>query len=355
MTYSTQAAAEAGDPHAAAPASRTVRNGSRNLILLRAGDASLHGTWLGRSPGDRQWDMHISYFGSKANPSPFDEGMSASHDHQKNKWPGIAAALNSGQFSLDDYDYVALPDDDLISTVKDWNRAFQLAREYNLSACQLSLDHASFVGYLETAHRPFLKLRFMSWVEFMAPIVRVDLLKQLIPYLTVDNNVWAVDLVAQDLVGHEPRAMAVLDAARVLHTRAFRTGPLYDHLHEAGVTPEQALEAFLEQHGMTPKPRITYSAVTSAGREIKRPPFEKSSLLYYRFLNWYRTGKGHIRLATAENGEVIVLRKFRFAPALLVDYGRVARFRPNFKANWTPQSLIRALRRINVIGRTFVH
>lgn len=355
MTPTTQAAPETGDPQAAAPPSRTIRNGSRNLILLRAGDASLHGTWLGRSREDRQWDMHISYFGSKANPSPFDEGMSASHDHQNNKWPGVAAALDSGQFSLDDYDYVALPDDDLISTVEDWNRAFQLAREYDLSACQLSLDHASFVGELETARRPFLKLRFMSWVEFMAPIVRVDLLKQLIPYLTIENNVWAVDLVAQDLVGHKPRAMAILDAARVLHTRAFTTGPLYDHLREAGVAPEQAREAFLEQHGMTLKPRVTYSAVTAAGREIKRPPVGKSSLLYSRFLNWYRSGKGHVRLAAAENGEVILLRKFRFAPALPVDYGKVARFRPKTNASWMPQSAIRAFRRVRGTGKSLTH
>ena len=322
-----------------------LRNSSRNLILLRAGDASLHGTWLGDSIAQRQWDMHISYFGSKGGPQPCDEAISVSHDFQKNKWPGLAAALESNQFSLDDYDYVALPDDDLISTVDDWNRAFQIAREYDLGACQLSLDQASFVGFLWTVKRPFLKLRYTSTIEFMAPVVRTDVLRKIIPYLTAENNVWAMDHIVTHLLGDVPRSMAVLDAATVLHTRAFFTGPLYDHVREAGLTPEQARSAFLEEHGIEQKPSIGYGAITKDGRAIERSGLAEALILYSRFVNWYRRGKGHLRIATAENGAVAVLRRFGFAPSLSVDYATVSRRQPGSVSRWIPQRLRTMLKR----------
>ena len=325
--------------------SEVLRNASRNLILLRAGDASLHGTWLGDSIAQRQWDMHISYFGSKGSPQPCDSAISVSHDFQKNKWPGLAAALASNQFSLDDYDYIALPDDDLISSVHDWNRAFQIAREYDLGACQLSLDPESFVGYLETVKRPFLKLRYASTIEFMAPVVRTDVLRKMIPYLTAENNVWAMDAVGTHILGDVPRSMAVLDAATVLHTRAFSTGPLYDHLKEAGITPEQAFKAFLEEHKIKEPPRICYAAVTKAGRVIERSQIAEILIFYSRIINWYRSAKGHLRIATAVDGNVVVLRRFGFAPSLPVDYALVARRLPGSIARWVPQRLRTMLKR----------
>lgn len=327
--------------------SKVLRNASRNLILLRAGDASLHGTWLGDSIAQRQWDMHISYFGSKGAPQPFDEAMSVSHDFQKNKWPGLAAALESNQFSLDDYDYVALPDDDLITTVHDWNRAFQIAREYDLGACQLSLDQESFVGHLQTVKRPFLKLRYTSTIEFMAPVIRTDVLRKIIPYLTAENNVWAMDPVVTHLLGDVPQSMAVLDAATVLHTRAFSTGPLYDHLRDVGLTPEQAHAAFLKEHRIADKPRVSYSAITKGGRTIAQSRMAEALIVYSRLINWYRSGKGHLRIATAENGKVMVLRRFGFAPTLPVDYDAVARRRPKSVARWIPRRLRTMLKRQN--------
>jgi hypothetical protein len=37
-------------------------------------------------------------------------------DNDTSKWAGIATALSRGMFSLDDYEYIALLDDDIITT-----------------------------------------------------------------------------------------------------------------------------------------------------------------------------------------------------------------------------------------------
>jgi hypothetical protein len=35
----------------------------RNLVLLRAGDTSLHSHWMGASGEERNWDLVLNYFG----------------------------------------------------------------------------------------------------------------------------------------------------------------------------------------------------------------------------------------------------------------------------------------------------
>jgi hypothetical protein len=42
------------------------------------------------------------------------------------KFDGIAACVAQAPFDLDAYDYVAVPDDDIICTRDDWNDAFDL-------------------------------------------------------------------------------------------------------------------------------------------------------------------------------------------------------------------------------------
>lgn len=305
-----------------------VRGGSRNLIIVRSGDASLHGSWLGNTPDDRNFDMHVSYFGKRGTPMPLDEHMSVSYDYQNNKWPGLAAAVQSGAFSLDDYDYVALPDDDIVASAQLWNRGFELVREYGLAGCQLSLDHDSFFGWIDTLHRPGLKLRYVSAIEFMVPIISVELFKKMLPYFPMENNVWAMDAIAYNIQKDSPRSLAVLDAVKILHTRAFWTGPLYDHLRDMQRAPERALLMFLRDNKLAPAQRAYFGAIDAQGREVAVDSPRQITVLYAKMVNFYRRWRGHLRIATAENGEVMLLRRFRGVPKLRVDRAKVEQLRP---------------------------
>ena len=47
------------------------RSPRRMLVVLRAGDMSLHTGWLqGAPPESRTWDLHLSYFGDHSDPFP---------------------------------------------------------------------------------------------------------------------------------------------------------------------------------------------------------------------------------------------------------------------------------------------
>ena len=305
-----------------------IRNGSRNLIILRAGDSSLHGSWLGKSSDDRHFDVHISYFGKIGTPRPFDQHMSISYDYQSNKWPGLAAAVQSGAFSLDDYDYIALPDDDIVASAEAWNLGFAMAREYGVAGCQLSLNHASFFGWSDTLNRPELKLRFVTAIEFMVPIISVELFRKMLPYFPLENNVWAMDAIAYNLQRNQPNSLAILDAIKILHTRAFWTGPLYDHLRDAKRSPQASLELFLRDHDLAPAERVCTGAIDKKGRHLDSGDVRNHAFVYARALNAYRRYFGHLRLAAADNGQVFLLRNFRGVPGLPVDRRKVKQIRP---------------------------
>jgi len=241
----------------------------RNLVLVRAGDASLHPSFLAGSAAPRTWDLHISYYGSVGAPAAVEgEVFTWSADGGRSKFNGISACLEKAPFSLDSYDYIAIPDDDLICSRDDWNAAFALAREFAMAACQLSLHPRSFYAHDITLRRKGLRLRWVTMIEPIAPIYRVDVFKRLMPIFQLPDNLWAIDYLLAELLKDQPKSLAILDAVSVLHTRAPMSGPTYDMFREAGVTPQEIRDQFLRTYGL---PRHEYrllGAIDSAGREV---------------------------------------------------------------------------------------
>jgi len=82
---------------------------SRNLVIVRAGDQSLHPGWT-TTPGARDWDLVVSYFGDF--PHRYRSSAERRVDDKGLKWRGLHALLTREAFWRD-YDYIWLPDDDL--------------------------------------------------------------------------------------------------------------------------------------------------------------------------------------------------------------------------------------------------
>ncbi len=240
----------------------------RNLILLRAGDSSLHRTFFRGSPSARTWDMHISYYGSAGEPVVVrGEEVSWSADGGRSKFNGLFSCIEKLPSLLDNYQYIAIPDDDLICSKDDWNVAFSLADKYQLGACQLSLVPRSYYSHDITLRRPGLLLRYVTMVEAMAPIIRTDVLRRLLPVMALTDNFWGIDDVLADLLIDKPKSVAILDAVSVVHTRAVMSGPMYDIIINQGRTPWEAREAFMQRHGFHSHDRKLLGAVGANGRE----------------------------------------------------------------------------------------
>jgi len=96
----------------------------RNLVLLRAGDTSIHSHWLNAPDQERNWDLVINYFGD--HPEKFRGGDWLRIDGKGLKWPGLNDFLRGHEQLVRQYDYIWLPDEDLLCTCQDINRLFEI-------------------------------------------------------------------------------------------------------------------------------------------------------------------------------------------------------------------------------------
>jgi len=127
----------------------------RVLVVVRAGDASLHPGWLqGASPDSRNWDPHLSYFGKQHDPFPDRPADVTLSVENGTKATGTVACLNKLGDRVSAYDWVWLPDDDLKADLPTLNRFFAIVCEYHLDLAQPALGSESYISHDITLQRP---------------------------------------------------------------------------------------------------------------------------------------------------------------------------------------------------------
>lgn len=236
------------------------------LLVLRAGDRSLHPGWL---DGARNWDLHISYFGDKEQPFAPADGVSLSREKGP-KWLGLKDCLDKHPEFLARYSHIGFPDDDLACGAAAWNTAFEVLDDIGADLGQPALDPRSFFSYDITLRRRGLRYRQTDFVELMAPIFRVDFLREILPTWRLNKSSWGLDMVWREIARRERRMLAIVDAAGVLHTRAIGKGTQYSAANMQGKTPDEEYRALLEAYGISDTSRHSLRGETLDGRAVTR-------------------------------------------------------------------------------------
>lgn len=289
----------------------------RGLIICRVGDRSLHKSWLEGLDDDREWDLHLSYYGKKDKPETYGrKNVTWSNDGGTSKFSGIAECVKNNDFDFDKYDYVAIPDDDILASMYAWNRGFELCRDYKLGAAQLANHKDSFFSYDMTLERSGVRLRYVSRVESQMPIYRTDIFKQLLHYFTIEVNLWGIDFVSAHLLRHETKAIAILDECVGLHTRAHGVGSLYAKHRAANADMYEILDDFLKK---TDTPFIDLKllgAIDIEGRPIENLAMIKRRLVLPKLQQIWRGYRGIVSIAHNESEQLKALRPFSGMPEL---------------------------------------
>src|SRR5712692_8944036 len=131
MRSTTMSAAAADNDHAL-----KVERRRRNLVIVRAGDSSLHPLWL-QDSADRSWDLLVSYFGADA--ERYRRADVIRVDSKGAKWPALRALIEAQWDHIALYDYIWLPDDDIACRGCDIDAIFRLSRHYQLQLSQPAL------------------------------------------------------------------------------------------------------------------------------------------------------------------------------------------------------------------------
>ena len=267
----------APDPAPAPAAGAGAR--ARQLVVLRAGDGSLHREWLA-GPA-RSFDLFISYYGRT--PGRWREDADLYEMRAGPKWPAIAELLRTQPALLQQYDAFWFPDDDLSVPGPVIDRMFAFFHAYQLCLAQPALTRDSYRTWDTLLQDDGCHLRFTGFVEVMAPIFSRAALQACAPSFSQSRSGWGLDWVWPALCRQAglPR-MAVIDATPVRHTRPVG-GELYRNHPE--LDPRRDAEQVLLQYGLS---EVRAVAKYSFGRRVQDVPLP----LRQRLMFWLKRLNG---------------------------------------------------------------
>ncbi|MEI6212022.1 MAG: hypothetical protein WCR06_10410 [bacterium] len=216
----------------------------KNLVLLRAGDHSLHRTWL--TDPVRDFDIFISYYGTQ--PNLYQAEADYYEMSPGPKWPCLGTLVTEHAELLEHYAAFWFPDDDLAATTATINQMFALFHGFRLTLAQPALTADSFYSWRILLQHPKYVLRYVDFVEIMAPIFDRQALRNCRSTFGESQSGYGLDFVWPSLLDPQrPDALAVLDATPVTHTRPVG-GELYRNHPE--LKPRQDMLALLQKYGV---------------------------------------------------------------------------------------------------------
>jgi len=210
-------------------------NTRQNLVILCAGDTSVHAQWL--TGPDRNFDLFISYFGTQrgryANDGEYYQQQTGM------KYPTTARILHEHPELIERYTHFWLPDEDLTTDTASINRLFDYARAYQLALSQPAQDHNSHKTWPLLLHDPRYELRFTRFIEVMAPLFDRAALRVCLPTFTDSQSGFGLDWTWPSLLqARGKRAIAVIDAVQICHSRPVGGGDLYKKISEQDALKE---------------------------------------------------------------------------------------------------------------------
>ncbi|NDP43272.1 MAG: DUF707 domain-containing protein [Aromatoleum sp.] len=234
----------------------------RHLVIVRAGDQSLHPGWTS-SVATRTWDLVVSYYGD--DPVRFRDAGERRIDDKGPKWPGLYTLLTRGDFWRA-YDYIWFPDDDLKIEQHAVDRLFALTAELGLELSQPALSWTSHYSHFITLRHPSFVARFTDFIEIMAPCFRREFLEACLPTLGETQSGWGFDWAWPRLQTRGIRGCAILDDVEMTHTRPIG-GPIYATLRALGVSADDECNATLRKYSIKVRfPMRITMAIDRAGR-----------------------------------------------------------------------------------------
>ena len=214
------------------------------LALFRAGPNSLHPHAVQRLE-EQNFDYALSWFGDE--PPLHAQGAAFVHMQKGAKWPGLERTIAEHWDLLQQYEYVWLPDDDLLCEPEQVSRMFAISRDLQLDLAQPALTRDSYFSHLITMQHTAFQLRFTNFVEVMAPLFSTDMLARIYPTLAGNISGWGLDSLWPRL--SKLGKVAIIDDTPVKHTRPVG-GPNYAFSKQSGISPTQEALLNMARYGI---------------------------------------------------------------------------------------------------------
>lgn len=211
----------------------------RSLVVVRAGDHSLHPRWLGDGP--RPWDIAVSCYGG--DPERHRDTCILLHECPGPKFAGLADFVAKHASLIARYEFVWFPDDDLLASARTISEFFAVCRRARLAVAQPALTPSSPHTWPITLQRCEGDLRVTNFVEVMAPCFQVAQFHHFAPTFALSDSGWGLEWVWADVAARQSGLrMGIVDATPIRHTRPVGAGS-----RGAVTPPAEEMQALLER------------------------------------------------------------------------------------------------------------
>ena len=251
--------------HAIYPSYKTFEH-TKNLIIICAGDDSLHykKKWYGKS---RKYVLCVIYFGdNKETEAKYKATSDILVNNKGPKWSLIRQLLMTWK-NWRQFDFIALPDDDLDISISKLNALFLIGKQHKLDLFQPALidNGPKYVkhGILKVHNE--CKFRYTDFVEVMIPIFSIRALNKSYKLLTDPNikSAWGVDYIIPGKILHR-RNVAVIDSVPITHTKPLSELNLQKNssfYKKYNIDPEKEMWYFLNKYQLRPYQQRTLKCV----------------------------------------------------------------------------------------------
>ncbi len=275
---------------------------NRFLVVVRAGDASLHPPWT-RNLATRDWDLVVSYYGD--DPGRYRDAGTTRIDGKGLKWNGLHELLAGAAF-WQRYDYIWCPDDDLAIDQDGISRLFATMARLGLRLAQPALSWTSHYSHAVTVRHPSFKVRMTDFVEIMGPCFERSFLEACLPTFRECQSGWGLDRIWPHLLTRGARHCAIIDDVEMTHTRPVG-GPTYARLRQMGIDPRAELVAVVHKFGIAAdaRPRVV-AAIDCEGNALDGADAVAAATIHdaiagdwatFKRMRSHRGGIGHVRSA----------------------------------------------------------
>ena len=190
-----------------------------NLIFTSAGDnTSFHKLWLSK---DATYDVIVVYYGDDDDRFELYKSLTKDTIRRKgSKFQNFHYYYNN--FALP-YDRIFILDDDIVMSVADINKMFELSRQYDLDICQPSFAIAdnSKISHKITEQAPGRILTYTNMIEVNTPLFKKDALDKFMKVYDPILIGWGIDLFYIQALGIREKAYAVIHIVSCINPKSF--------------------------------------------------------------------------------------------------------------------------------------
>jgi len=188
---------------------------NKNLVVVRAGDRSLHPQWIG---DNRNWDLAVSYYGEY--PDRYYKQYDYLHLCKGSKWQGLNDFILTQNAIIAKYDYVWFPDDDLLCECQVINQFFKICSILDLTLAQPALTEYSYFSWSITLRKSGLAARLTDFVEIMAPCFKVELFDKFKATFSENSSGHGLEWLWKKIaIENHIFKFGIIDMTPIYHTR----------------------------------------------------------------------------------------------------------------------------------------